>query len=300
MEKYEAIGLKLPEVEPGDDLAELIVEAAERAGVELEEGDVLVVTSKIVSKARGYLLKIDEIRPGLAARLLSKLLKKPDWEIELISEISKRVLFAVPLYELAEKYKYFEKVSRDPERARRVVRGDPVFLVVEMPSGRMASDAGIDTSNVPPGYVCFPPLDPDLEAKRLRDRIREISGVDVGVVVADTEGMVSRAGSIDIAVGCSGIQPVSKKLGEVDRYGKPKFGGVDLVADELAAAAALLMGQTSESVPVVLFKGLEIPRGETPIREVLVSRRIVVEALLKGLVYTLLTRILLSFRKLLG
>lgn len=271
MEKLEIYALKLPLIEKKADLPKLIVDEALRSGVGIQEGDVLVLTSKIVLKSLGLLVDLSSVRPGVRARLIHRITGKDPVETEIVLRNSRRVLGIVPVGFLKA---YSEYVGRDRRAAESVVEKVPALMIVEMHNGLITSDAGVDYSNVPAGYAITSNHDFDRLARYLRGEIRERTGKDVSVVIADTEVFYSNGkfGSIDLAVGSSGIEPLSRKFGEKDLYGRPKFGGVDIIVDELCAAAALLMGQTSEGVPVVLVRGLRYERSDRGVSDVLVTR----------------------------
>ncbi len=259
--KVEMYGLRLPEVKPGDDLVSLILEAALKEAGGVRDGDVLVVASKVVSKAQGLLIKLDEVKPSKKALKISRKIGEDPRFIQAVLDNSDEVLFALPFRNLVEKGIIdLRRFSKNPEKAKEVVMKFPYTFFVKR-GGQIYSDAGLDSSNHPEGVVSVPPKNPDEVAKQLRSRIRELSGKDVAVIISDTEFMPF-LGSLDIARGSSGIQVTSKNFGEPDLYGKPKFGGVDHIANELASAAALLMGQTNEGVPVVLIRGYRYVRSE--------------------------------------
>ncbi|RLE56612.1 MAG: F420-0--gamma-glutamyl ligase [Thermoprotei archaeon] len=291
--KLEVFGIPLPEITPGTDLARTIVESANRLGIGIRDGDVIVVTSKVVSKAMGLLVKISDVRPSTKARIIARILGKPAWEVELILRNSKRILGAFPAHMLLKHSTILNYISRDRDRALKVIESDRYLMIVDV-GYRVATDAGIDTSNVPSGYVCLPPSDPDRVARGIRDRIRELTGCDVAVILSDTEGSVLRVGSLDIAIGASGIVPVTAKFGESDRFGKSKYGGVDLIADELCATAALLMGQTGESIPVVLIRGLNYERSNLELGRFRVPRGLLLKALMLGILISVVIRFLLA------
>ncbi|RLG39630.1 MAG: hypothetical protein DRO01_05345 [Thermoproteota archaeon] len=250
------IGLRLPMVNQGDDLAELIVEAAAEAGERIEDGDVIVVASKVVSRAKGYVVNPNEVKFGLRSRLLAWLTGREPWEIELIRR-GGELVFIMPFSKATRGTGFPELCSVDPTEARRMVEsaGDVMLMRVR---GLTLLDAGMDYSNCPEGHVCLLPPDPDAEAREIADRIEELTGAKVGVVLSDTEFQPMKIGSIDVAVGVANIFPIRRRFGARDYFGRPKFGGDDSVADELAAAAALLMGQADEGIPVVLFKGVDV------------------------------------------
>ncbi len=265
--RFEVIGLRLPLVEGPTNLAKLIVEAAREQAGGLRDGDIVVVTSKLYLKSVGELIDLSSVRPRLVSRLIARLCRKNPVEVELVLRYAKRVLAVIPLRVGRGVGGLLAKLSSDPERARRVVESIGSLLLVETKNGLVALDSGLDYSNLPPGKAIAHTVDFDEAAKRLREEIERLSGRRVGVVITDTESLlIYRGCSIDIAVGASGIPVVSRKFAELDMYGKPKFGGVDCIADEIACAAALLMGQTSEGVPVVIVRGLELPRVEEGVK----------------------------------
>jgi len=198
----------IPEVVPGDVLAELIAAHAELAG-----GDVVVVTQKVVSKAEGRLLAVDPDDP-LAQR-------------QAVLDESVRVL-------------------------RR--RGD--LLVTETRHGFVCANSGVDLSNVEAGWAALLPVDPDRSARRVRDGLRARAGVEVGVIVSDTFGRPWRRGSTDVAIGCAGVAAVVDLRGTDDAHGRPLQVTEVCVADELAAAAELVMGKARQ-VPVAVIRGVD-------------------------------------------
>jgi coenzyme F420-0:L-glutamate ligase/coenzyme F420-1:gamma-L-glutamate ligase len=198
----------MPEVRPGDVLAELVA-----ACVSLVDGDVVVVTQKIVSKAEGRLVELD---PGDAGARL-----------RLIEQESVRVL-------------------------RR--RGDA--LITETPHGFVCASAGVDESNVERGWAALLPVDADRSARRIRDGLRARAGVRVGVVVSDTFGRPWRRGVTDVAIGCAGMAAVVDLRGTTDTAGRELSVTEVAVADEVAAAAELVMGK-ADGVPVAVVRGLD-------------------------------------------
>ena len=259
--RIELFGLKLPEIKPGDDIAELIVDAAVEQAGGVMEGDVIVVASKVISKAEGLLIKIDDVKPSRRAMEISEKTGINPKVVQIVLDNSDKLLFVIPVLKLVEDGSInFDGVAVDSERAHQAVKEVPSMLIVTRGS-HIYSDAGIDFSNHPEGVASIPPEDPDRCAREIRMRIRELTGRDVAVIVSDTE-MAPFLGSLDIARGASGIEVITKKFGELDIYGKPKFGGIDHTAHELACAAALLMGQTSEMIPAVLVRGLKYRRSD--------------------------------------
>jgi len=158
-----------------------------------------------------------------------------------------------------------EKISKNLSGAYLAMNKAPYILIVRRGS-QIYSDAGLDASNHLEGVVSVPPRDLDRFAKEIKEKSLELTGQEVPVIITDIEMRFSY-GSLDFARGSSGIQVVSKSFGEPDLYGKPKFGGVNCVAHELACASALLMGQTSEGVPAIIVRGYKYVKSEEEISD---------------------------------
>jgi coenzyme F420-0:L-glutamate ligase / coenzyme F420-1:gamma-L-glutamate ligase len=222
-------GLKgIPEVEPGADLAALIAAAAEQTGVGLRDGDVLVVTHKVVAKAEGRLVDLREIEPSALASNYANAWGKDARQLELVLRESKRIV--------------------------RMARG---ILITETQHGFICANAGIDASNVPgEDMVCLLPADPDRSACGIREALKARSGVDVAVVVSDTFGRAWRNGHVNVAIGVAGMDPYADYRGEVDPYGYELRVTAIAVADHLCAAAELVMGKM-DLRPVALIRGYE-------------------------------------------
>jgi coenzyme F420-0:L-glutamate ligase / coenzyme F420-1:gamma-L-glutamate ligase len=221
------IGLEgIPEVRPEDDLAALMLTAAERAGG-LEDGDVVVVAHKVVSKAEGRVVRLDDVEPSAHAR-------------ELAGDEDPRRL---------------EVILRE---AARVVRTRPPLVIAETRHGFVCASAGVDSSNAPEtGTVVLLPLDPDASAERLRSRLAELTGVAVAVVVTDSFGRAWRQGTTDVAVGVAGMRALLDLRGERDRTGYELHATQIALADEVAGAAELVMGKTAQ-VPAAIVRGLDV------------------------------------------
>lgn len=236
--RLEIVGLTgLPEVTPGADLGLLLVQAVEAQGTELRTGDLVVVSQKAVSKAEGRLVRLDEVRPSPFAVEVGRAMKKDPRVVELILRES-----------------------------RRIVRMDRGLILAETHQGHVCANAGVDQSNVPPGWVSLLPSDPDGSARRLADRLRELAGVEVPVIVADTFGRPWREGLQNVAVGIAGLRPLRSYLGLSDTHGYTLQATVLAVADELAAAAELVMGKV-DGVPAALIRGYPYEPGPGSARE---------------------------------
>lgn len=224
----------IPEVTAEHDLGALLADAATRAGG-LEDGDVAVVAQKAVSKAEGRVVRLDELTASARAR-------------ELAGDEDPRRL---------------EAILRE---SARIVRTRPPLVIAETRHGFVCASAGVDASNAPDaGTMVLLPLDPDASATRLRARLLELTGRDVGVIVSDSFGRAWRQGTTDVAIGCAGIRPLLDLRGRRDRTGYELHTTQIAVADELAAAAELVMGKT-DGVPAAIVRGVDAA-GEGSARE---------------------------------
>ena len=282
--KFEVYGLKLPEVRPGTDLAKTIVEHAVECGVGIRDYDIIIVTSKVILKAKGLTFKLDSVKPSLASKVISWITGKDPVEVELVLKTARDFVAVVDV----EKFlgDRVSKISEDLEATRRLIRRVPFLILVTTKQGLLSLDGGVDYSNLPPGHAIANIVDFDVEAENLRREVERLTGKRVAVVITDTEFNISgKVGSVDVAVGSSGIKPVTPLFGSKDIYGKPKFGGVDIIVDELASTAALLMGQTSEGIPVVIVRGLKYTVSDEGVKEYTLK--------LKGIPLSLLFKTLL-------
>lgn len=215
----------LPEIRKGEDLAKTIAAAARKAGLRFEEDDVVVVAQKIVSKAEGSVVSLATVHPSERARTLGAQLKKDPRGVELVLRESRRIL-----------------------RSERV-------LITETHHGFVCANAGIDHSNVPgEDRVTLLPRDPDRSAEKLAAGLRKRTGKRIAVVISDTFGRPWRLGLTNVAIGAAELPVLLDLRGTRDREGKLLMATVLAVADELAAAADLLMGK-SDGIPAVLLRG---------------------------------------------
>lgn len=232
----------IPEVHPGDDLASLILAALGRAGIALAPRDVLVVAQKVVSKSEGRAVDLADVVPSAQALALAAVTGKDARMIELILSESTQVL-----------------------RAKKDV------IVVEHRLGFVMANAGIDQSNVESGHqrALLLPKDPEASARRLRDALRRAGAVDIGVIVNDSFGRAWRNGTVGTALGVAGMPGLVDLRGRPDRFGRKLLITQVGVADELAAAASLLMGQADEGCPAVHVRGMPYDAREGSVRELL-------------------------------
>jgi coenzyme F420-0:L-glutamate ligase / coenzyme F420-1:gamma-L-glutamate ligase len=220
----EVLGVEgFPEIRPGDDLNRMISGAVAR---DLRPRDVLVVTHKIVSKAEGRLVDLRTIEPSTLAKAYATRYGKDPRQIEVVFRES-----------------------------RRIVRMDRGIIISETHHGFVCANAGVDASNVPDDdTVCLLPVDPDASARRVRDALAEDPGIEVAVVISDSFGRTWRHGITDVAIGVAGMDPVADYRGQRDPHGFPMEASVLAIADELAAAAELVMGKT-EGIPLAIVRG---------------------------------------------
>ena len=236
--------LGIPEVRPGDDLDALLLDAlAATPGVlPLRDGDVLVVTQKVVSKAEGAIVDLEGIEPRPEAVEFANAADRDPRQVEVVLR-----------------------------EARRVVRMEKGVLITETPHGFICANGGVDASNVGPhsgSVVTLLPVDPDASAARMRAAIRARHGVDVPVVISDSLGRPWRWGIVDVAIGVSGLLPIENLRGSPDRDGRIMKSTVRAVADELASAAELALGKTAGR-PAALIRGAAFTRGDGAIRDAL-------------------------------
>jgi coenzyme F420-0:L-glutamate ligase / coenzyme F420-1:gamma-L-glutamate ligase len=218
------------EISPGSDLGLFIYEAVQAQELELQQGDVLVVTQKIVSKAEGNVVNLDEIRASEFARSLA--------------------------IESRKDAPYIEVVLRE---TRRIVRMDHGVLICETKHGFICANAGVDESNVNGARaITLLPVDSDHSAQQIRTRIQDLSGegsaFDIAVIISDTWGRPWRKGQINMAIGVAGMEAIVDYRGQYDPYGYELHASVLAVADELTSAAELVMGKI-DRIPVALIRG---------------------------------------------
>jgi coenzyme F420-0:L-glutamate ligase/coenzyme F420-1:gamma-L-glutamate ligase len=238
--RYEVIGVEaLPEIRPGDDLARLVAEATVRQATPLRHGDLLVICQKVVSKAEGRLVRLDDVVPSPRATEMAGALAKDPRLVEVILR-----------------------------ETRQVVRMDKGILVVETRHGLVCANAGVDRSNVDADSACLLPEDPDRSAQGLREGLAARTGHDVPVIITDTFGRPWREGLTNVAIGIAGLRPLRSYLGERDPAGNVLQATVIAMADELAAAAELVMGKLAR-IPAAVVRGLEWEPGPGSSRELL-------------------------------
>jgi coenzyme F420-0:L-glutamate ligase/coenzyme F420-1:gamma-L-glutamate ligase len=235
------LGLRyIPEVRPGDNLGGMIVAAANRQGLRLRSDDVVVVAQKIVSKAEGRLVSLDNVKPSAMAKEIARTMRKDPRHVEAI---------------LSE--------------TKRVVRRRGPHLIVETRCGLVCANAGVDKSNVKgQDVVTLLPKDADRSARRIRAQIRERTAKDVSVIISDTFGRPWRLGQTNVAIGISGMRPWIDYRGTRDMFGYELSVTRMAVADELAGAAELVMNKV-DGVPVAIIRGYPHPRTRGSARQLI-------------------------------
>lgn len=228
-----------PLVEPGQDLALLLEEALRGNDLTLIDGDIVVVAQKIVSKVEGLYVDLDSVEPGERARELAAKLGKDPRHVEVV---------------LSE--------------SEEIVKVGPHVIVAAHKLGFVMANAGIDESNISHegsgGRVLLLPRDPDGSALELKRRLDDAFGVRIGVVINDSFGRPWRNGVVGVALGAAGVPSLVNRIGSKDLFGRSLAVTEIALADELASAASLLMGQAGEGLPVVLVRGLAVHEPDRP------------------------------------
>ncbi len=220
----------IPLLETGDDLAAIVHDNIQASGRSLEDGDIVVIAQKAVSKVEGRMVDLRDVEPSAEATKLAGLCSKDPREVELILSESINVL-----------------------------RSQENLLIVQHRDGAILANAGMDRSNISSESgqenVLLLPLDADESARSLRQRFKEISGVDVAVIINDSLGRPWRLGTTGTAIGVAGLPAILDLRGDTDLFGRELLVSLQAIADELSATGALLQGQGTEGQPVVVIRG---------------------------------------------
>lgn len=229
------IGVKgLPIIKEGDDLARLICNAAAQQGTPIENGDIIVITHVVVSRAEGNVVNLDTVVPSDFAKAFAQKFDKDPALVEVVLRESKSI-----------------------------VRMGDGKIISETKQGFVCANAGVDRSNVPgERNVALLPKNPDRSARRVRKKIARLVGKDVAVIVSDTHGRPLREGEINVAIGVAGLNPIRDRRGETDMFGYVLRVKRTAIVDELSSAAELVIGQASEGIPVAIIRGYSYPRSE--------------------------------------
>jgi len=224
----------LPIIKAEDNVAELVCNAAKKQGTPLQNGDILVITHAVVSRAEGNVVNLDDVVPSDFARKLAGQFGKDPALVEVILRESKGI-----------------------------VRMGDGNLITETKHGFVCANAGVDRSNVEGDRnVALLPENPDRSAETIRNEIRRMTGCDVAVIVSDTHGRPLRMGEINVAIGVAGIKPIRDRRGEKDLFGYVLRVKQTAIGDELCSAAELVIGQANEGIPVAIIRGYNYPKSE--------------------------------------
>jgi len=219
----------IPEISSGDDLADVLISLS---SLNLENGDILVVTHKIVAKAEGRIVDLGTVDPSVLAKQFAREYGKDPRQIEVVLR-----------------------------ETRRIVRMDRGVIISETHHGFVCANAGVDASNIlDEDSVCLLPVDPDASARRIRETLSERLELELAVIVSDSFGRAWRFGITDIAIGVSGMNPLVDYRGQKDEHGRLMDASVLAVADEISGAAELVMGKT-DGVPAAIVRGYDYERG---------------------------------------
>ena len=236
MNDVRIIGIEgLPIIKTGDNLPELICDAAEKQNTPIQNGDILVVTHVIVSRAEGKVVNLDEVVPSQFAKNIAEQYKKDPALVEVVLRESKSI--------------------------KRMSDGK---LITETKHGFVCANSGVDKSNVPgERNVALLPEDSDNSAEKIKREIMRLTGCNVALVISDTHGRPLREGEINVAIGVAGIKPLRNRRGEKDLFGYVLRVKNTAIADELASAAELVIGQADEGIPAAIIRGYDYPKSES-------------------------------------
>jgi coenzyme F420-0:L-glutamate ligase/coenzyme F420-1:gamma-L-glutamate ligase len=235
MNRVEIIGVTgLPTIKEGDNLAKMVCEATERQETPIQNGDIIVITHVVVSRAERNVANLDNVIPSDFAKAFAQRFNKDPNLIEVILR-----------------------------EARSIVRMDYGKLITETKHGLVCANSGVDHSNVPGNRnVALLPKNPDRSAQEIRREIRKLTDKDVAIIISDTHGRPLREGEINIAIGVAGINPIRDRRKEKDLFGYTLKIKRTAIADELSSAAELVIGQADEGIPVAVIRGYSYPKSE--------------------------------------
>lgn len=246
MKEIKIIGLTtIPLIKQGDDIAEIILNAIEKENVNLYDGDVILIAQSIISKTEGAIIDLKTVQVSPFAKHIAKKLRKDPRLIEVILQES-----------------------------NEIVRMGGGHLITETKHGFVCANSGVDRSNVAPDHkVTTLPKDPDASARAIRNKIIKKTGKKVAVIITDTTGRPLRRGVIGAAIGTAGIDPLLDLRGEKDLFGYELRSTIVAIADELASAALLIMGESNEGIPVAIIRGVRYKESENSTAKELIMPR---------------------------
>jgi len=221
-----------PIIKQNDNITQEILTSLKKNNLEIKKGDIIIIAQSIISRAEGRLIKLDEITPSDFAIEIAKQSKKDPRHVEMILK-----------------------------EAKNICKNRNGVLVTETKHGFVCANSGIDKSNVPgENTISLLPVDPDSSAKKIREQIRKQTKKDVAVIISDTHNRPFRLGAINIAIGCSGIDPLKSYLKETDLFGYSLKTSTVSIADQLCSAAGLIMGEAKEGTPVIIVRGYKFSK----------------------------------------
>lgn len=229
---------KFPIIKENDEIVGIILKAFVENNIEIKNSDILVIAQSIISKAEGQIYNLDEVQPSKFAIEIALQSNKDPKLVELILQ-----------------------------EAKNICKNRNGVLVTETKHGFVCANSGIDKSNVPgSNNVTLLPKDPDFSARNIRLEIEKATKKKVAIIISDTHNRPFRLGAINIAIGCSGIEPLLSYIGKKDLFGYELKSSVINIADQLCSAAGLLMGEADEGTPIIIIRGYEFNRGEISAR----------------------------------
>lgn len=232
-------GIKTPLIKPGDDLVSITIESSKNAGIPIQDKDILVYSAKVVGVSQGRLIDLSKVKPSERAK------------------------------ELSDRYRLDPSFAEVVLRESEVILGGVDYALLTIKRGVIIANGGVDQSNAPPGYVALWPEDPQKSAEELRRRFKE-KGMDVSILITDSRTLPMRMGNSSVALGVSGFRPIEDLRGRRDLYGRAMRLKRLAVADNLASAAQLVMGETSESIPIAIIRGAQVQYGDFKIEEAVI------------------------------
>ncbi len=279
-----------------DSPGNFVLSAIRSNGFNVEENDLVVVTSKIVSILERRCHEPNKIKPSFRARILGRVFDRDPGLVQLILSEG-RVLSVLPVKAIFRDRRLRDKVklySSDEASSLRLLDSySNVFMIRR--HGIDFDDAGIDAPNMPSGWVALLPKDSCQSAKSIREEVRNATSRDVAVIITDTSSVKGRPGSQDIAIGFSGIDPIKREHARKDLFGTPKPGGMDLTVDSISGFAGAAMGAFDECSPICLIRGLqyEKPKSDFDMEAISYPQGVGFRAIFKSLVSNLVLRFLL-------
>jgi len=218
----------IPIIKVNDNISEILIDSLNKEKIILQNYDIIIIAQTIISRAEGKYIELNNIIPSKFALNLSKRINKDPRLIEIILNESASLI----------------KIGNNK-------------IITESRLGFICADAGVDQSNSPPGTVTLLPSNPDQSAKQIKNDLEEYFGVKIGVIITDTHGRPFREGAINVAIGVAGIEPIRSYIGDKDIFNRQLLSTKVAIADEIASAAELLMGESNQKIPVVILRGFK-------------------------------------------